>query len=160
MKNNTPLISIVIPIYNTERYLHQCIDSILAQRVRDYEVLLVDDGSTDGSAAVCDEYAQKEPGVRVIHKQNGGLVSARNAGIAQAKGEYILYVDGDDRVDLNWLDVIRHQILSAPEKPDIVVFGSAMIYYDRQKINPINTDAGYYDRTRLEQEILPRPCSP
>ena len=155
------LFSVIVPVYNVKDYLRQCIDSILAQRVRDYEVLLVDDGSTDGCAAVCDEYAQKEPWVRVVHKQNGGLVSARNAGIDQAKGEYILYVDGDDRVALNWIEVIRHQILSAPEKPDIVVFGSVMIYDDRQEINLINTDAGYYDRTRMEQEILPRLlCDP
>lgn len=155
------LFSVIVPVYNVKDFLRQCVDSVLAQPVRDYEVLLVDDGSTDGSAAVCDEYAQKEPAVRVIHKQNGGLVSARNAGIAQAKGEYILYVDGDDRVASNWLEVIRQQIRSAPEKPDMVVFGSVMLYDDRQKINLINTDGGYYDRTRLEREIFPRLlCDP
>ena len=153
------LFSVIVPIYNVKKYIHPCVDSILSQNVRDYEVLLVDDGSTDGSAAVCDEYARKDTRVRVIHKPNGGLVSARNAGISQAKGEYILYVDGDDRVSANWLEVIYHKIVSAPEKPDIVVFGSVMIYENRQKNNIINTEDGFYDRARLEKEIFPRLLS-
>ena len=150
------LFSVIVPVYNVKGFIRPCVDSILSQSFRDYEVLLVDDGSTDGSSAICDEYEQKEPRVRVIHKQNGGLVSARNAGIAQANGEYILYVDGDDWVSEKWLEVIRHQIVSAPEKPDIVVFGSVMVYDNRQRNNIINTEAGFYDRTRLEKEIFPR----
>ena len=128
------LFSVIVPIYNVIDFIHPCIDSILSQNSEDFEVLLVDDGSTDGSAAVCDEYAQKDDRIRVIHKQNGGLVSARNTGIANAKGDYILYVDGDDWVSEKWLEVIYHQIVSSPEKPDIVVFGSVMIYDDRQNI--------------------------
>ncbi len=84
--------SVIVPIFNVNNFIHKCIDSILSQNAHEYELLLVDDGSTDGSAAICDEYAQKDNRVKVIHKQNRGLVSARNAGIAQAKGEYILYV--------------------------------------------------------------------
>lgn len=153
------LFSVIVPIYNVINFIHPCIDSILSQNSEDFEVLLVDDGSTDGSAAVCDEYAQKDDRIRVIHKQNGGLVSARNTGIANAKGDYILYVDGDDWVSEKWLEVIYHQIVSSPEKPDIVVFGSVMIYDDRQNINKINTEAGFYNRIRLEKEIFPRLIS-
>ena len=150
------LFSVIVPIYNVMDFIHPCIDSILSQNGEDFEVLLVDDGSTDGSSDVCDAYEQKDNRVKVIHKQNGGLVSARNAGIAQAKGEYILYVDGDDRVSEKWLEVIRQQIVSVPERPDIVVFGSVMVYDDRKVMNPINTEDGFYDRKRLEKEIFPR----
>ena len=153
------LFSVIVPIHNVKLFIHKCIDSVLSQNFDDYEVLLVDDGSTDGSADICDEYSQKDIRVSVIHKENGGLVSARNAGIAQAKGEYILYVDGDDWVSANWLEVIYSQIVSVPEKPDVVVFGSVMIFENRKKINLINAEAGLYNRTRLEKEIFPRLLS-
>ncbi|MCR5206068.1 MAG: glycosyltransferase [Lachnospiraceae bacterium] len=149
------LFSVIIPIYNIKDFLRKCIDSVLSQNFDDYEIVLVDDGSTDGCSAICDEYAQNNSQVRVIHKENGGLVSARNTGIKEAQGEYILYVDGDDWVSQNWMEVISTQIYSAPENPDIVVFGSMGIYADRQSIHIINASEGFYDRHRLETEIFP-----
>lgn len=92
-------ISIVVPVYNVERYLTECVDSILNQTFRDFELVLVDDGSKDNSGKLCDEYAQKDSRIKVIHKENGGLSDARNAGIAVAKGEYIGFVDSDDCVN-------------------------------------------------------------
>ncbi|MCI8373939.1 MAG: glycosyltransferase [Lachnospiraceae bacterium] len=92
-------ISIIVPIYNIKAYLPQCIESLLYQTFSDMEILLVDDGSTDGSGKICDEYAQKDSRIRVLHKKNGGLVSARKAGLSMAKGEYIAYVDGDDFIE-------------------------------------------------------------
>ena len=89
-------LSIIVPVYKARRHLQNCIESILLQTYTDYELILVDDGSTDGSGAVCDRYAQECDKVRVIHKKNGGLSSARNAGIAAARGEYITFVDADD----------------------------------------------------------------
>lgn len=92
-------LSIIVAVYNVEEYLPQCIDSILAQEYKDYELILVDDGSTDLSGQICDEYAKRtdfQPSIRVVHKQNGGLPSARNAGLDIAKGEYTAFVDGDD----------------------------------------------------------------
>lgn len=89
-------ISIIVPVYNTEKYLHKCIDSILNQTFEDFELILVDDGSTDSSRLICDEYAKKDERVVVIHKENGGLSSARNAGLDAAKGEYISFIDSDD----------------------------------------------------------------
>ena len=91
-------LSIIVPVYKVRRHLQKCIESILQQTYTDYELILVDDGSTDGSAAICDRYAQECDKVKVIHKKNGGLSSARNAGIAAARGEYITFVDGDDTV--------------------------------------------------------------
>ena len=91
-------LSIIVPVYNIRRYLQRCIESILQQTYTDYELILVDDGSPDGCGSVCDRFAQECDKVKVIHKKNGGLSSARNAGIAAAKGEYITFVDGDDTI--------------------------------------------------------------
>ena len=93
-----PTISVIVPVYNVEKYLRCCVDSILAQTFTDIEVLLVDDGSTDGSGAICDEYAQKDSRVRVFHKPNGGVSSARNLGLDKAAGKWIMFVDSDDKV--------------------------------------------------------------
>lgn len=94
-----PKISIIVPVYNTEKYLHHCIDSILAQTFTDIELLLIDDGSTDKSGKICDEYAEKDSRVRVYHKENGGVSSARNLGLDKAVGEYIGWVDSDDCIE-------------------------------------------------------------
>lgn len=88
--------SIVVPVYNVEKYLRECIDSILSQTFTDFELILVDDGSKDNSPLICDEYAQKDGRIKVIHKQNGGLSDARNVGTNEAKGSYIVYIDSDD----------------------------------------------------------------
>lgn len=93
------LISVIVPVYNVEEYLPRCVDSILAQSYRNLEVILVDDGTKDASDKICDAYAEKDPRVRVIHKENGGLSSARNAGIAIARGEYLGFVDSDDWIE-------------------------------------------------------------
>lgn len=95
------LISIIVPVYNMEKYLDRCMESILNQTYKHLEIILVDDGSTDSSPEKCDEYAQKDGRVRVIHKQNGGLSDARNAGLEIAAGEYIGYVDSDDWIEMD-----------------------------------------------------------
>ena len=97
------LISVVVPIYNMEAYLAQCLDSLLAQRFTDFELLLVDDGSRDASPAICDRYADRDNRIRVIRKPNGGVSSARNVGIEAARGRYLLFVDPDDWVDEDFL---------------------------------------------------------
>ncbi len=93
--------SIVVPIYNVEKYLAECIESVLVQSFGDYELILVDDGSKDASPQICDEYSRKDDRIKVIHKVNGGLSDARNVGTAVAQGEYIVYIDSDDYVDDN-----------------------------------------------------------
>ena len=90
------LISVIGPVYNVEKYLPQCMDSILSQTYNNIQIILVDDGSTDSSTLICDEYACKDNRVEVIHKENGGLSSARNAGIDVARGNYIIFIDSDD----------------------------------------------------------------
>lgn len=91
-------ISIIIPVYNTEAYIPACVESILSQSYSDFEVILIDDGSTDGSGVICDEYARRDCRVRVFHKENGGVSSARNLGLDNASGEWIFFVDSDDQV--------------------------------------------------------------
>ena len=98
------MISIIVPIYNVENYLKQCINSILEQTYSDFEIILVDDGSTDKSGLLCDEFSIKDDRIRVIHKTNGGLSDARNVGTEAAKGSYITYIDSDDYVSLDYLE--------------------------------------------------------
>lgn len=114
--------SIIIPCYKVEQYLHQCVDSVLAQTYEDYEVILVDDGSPDNSPAICDEYGKKTNKVKVIHKPNGGLSDARNAGLDVARGEFVLFLDSDD-----WWDdkEALRKIDTCIKKSgaDIIIFG-------------------------------------
>lgn len=98
------LISIIIPIYNVEKYIHKCLDSICNQTYQNIEIILVEDGSPDNCGKICDEYAQKDKRIIVIHKENGGLSSARNAGLDIAKGEYISFIDSDDFIALDFIE--------------------------------------------------------
>ena len=114
MNNNTmPKISVIVPVYNAEKYLHRCIDSILAQTFTDFELLLINDGSKDDSGKICDEYAAKDVRVRVFHKENGGASSARNMGLENAKGEWITFVDSDDTLLQNALEVLYESLVSS-----------------------------------------------
>ena len=99
-----PLVSIIVPVYNVKPYLNRCVNSLLGQSYQNMELLLVDDGSTDGSETLCDEYAAQDARVRVLHKKNGGLSDARNAGVDAAKGEYLSFVDGDDWVSPYYIE--------------------------------------------------------
>lgn len=120
MNDKAPLFSIIIPVYGVEAFLPQAIESVLAQSVSDWEMLLVDDGSKDGCGKICDDYAARDCRIRVIHKENGGLVSARQAGANASTGQYILNVDGDDYIEPTLLEAVQRSILEA--EPDIVAF--------------------------------------
>lgn len=96
---NNPKISVIVPVYNVEKYIPRCIDSILAQTFTDFKLLLIDDGSQDLSGKICDEYAKKDNRIKVFHKENGGVSSARNAGLDNAQGEWIIFVDSDDWIE-------------------------------------------------------------
>lgn len=101
---NQGLVSIIVPVYKAEKYIHQCIDSLLTQTYRNIEVILVDDGSPDHCGKICDEYAAKDCRVKVIHQQNGGVSAARNVGLANATGEWITFVDADDSVTCAYIE--------------------------------------------------------
>ncbi len=106
-----PIISIIVPIYNVDKYLEKCIESILRQTFRAYELILVDDGATDTSPLICDKYAQQDDRIRVIHKSNGGLSSARNAGLNTMTGEYVAFIDSDDWIALDMLELLYENIV-------------------------------------------------
>ncbi len=112
-------ISIIIPVYNSEAFLHRCIQSCLKQTYEGFELLLINDGSTDKSGAICDMYAQKDPRVKVIHKKNGGVSSARNAGLKHAAGDYIIFVDSDDWINEDFLE----RISLIGDEADFLIFG-------------------------------------
>lgn len=114
-----PAISVIIPVYKAENYLHKCVDSLLAQTFTDFEVILVDDGSSDRSGAICDEYSQKDSRVKVIHKENGGVSSARQCGIDNAQGEYTIHADPDDWVENNMLEELYRK--AKKENADMVI---------------------------------------
>lgn len=148
-----PKLSVIVPIYNVATYLRECLDSILSQSFTDYELILVDDGSTDDSGAICDEYASNEKRVSVIHKDNEGLVRARKTGLLMASGDYVICVDGDDWIEAGAFEYLAG--LMDYENVDIVL---AARYKDTgassRKIEQAFSE-GRYDRSRIEKEILP-----
>ncbi len=105
------MISVIVPVYNVEKYLARCVDSILAQDFSDYEILLIDDGSTDSSGKICDKYEEKNSCIRTVHKQNGGLSDARNRGIEESAGEFICFIDSDDYIAKNMLSTLYRLII-------------------------------------------------
>lgn len=127
-------ISIIVPVFNVEKYLNRCIDSILSQSFGDYELLLVDDGSADGSGKICDEYAKKDSRIKVFHKNNGGLSSARNFGIEQSSAPYIGFVDSDDYIAPDMYELLYYNIQK--EDADISMCALFDIYNGRpEKVN-------------------------
>ena len=119
------MISVIVPIYNSEKHLNKCVDSILNQTYKDLEIILIDDGSTDNSPKICDEYAKNDNRIKVIHKENGGLSSARNAGLKIATGEYITFVDSDDYIDVTMYEKM-HASIKKPNA-DICMCGSKTV---------------------------------
>ena len=124
-------VSIIVPVYQVEKYIRQCVDSILAQTFTDFELILVDDGSTDQSGQICDEYARADERVRVIHKKNGGLSDARNKGLDQAVGNYFMFVDSDDYIAPTMVECLYKTILN--EKADIAVCNFLYFFENHKK---------------------------
>ncbi len=106
------LISVIIPVYNVEKYLKRCVDSIRKQTYTNLEIILVNDGATDNSGKICEEYAQFDPRIKVINKKNGGLSDARNAGIEMAQGKYLCFVDSDDWIAINCIEILEHNLVT------------------------------------------------
>lgn len=151
------LFSLIVPVYNTEQYLSRCVDSILGQTYKNFELILVDDGSLDGSPKMCDEYAKKDSRMRVIHQKNGRQTKARNAGLSISKGEYILLVDSDDWIELNLLEVVLDEILKSGS--DIVTFDSYFSRGDRRVAMHQAVPSGVFDKQGLINNIYPKMIS-
>lgn len=147
-----PFFSVILPVYNVIPYLDRCIQSVLAQEFVDYELILVDDGSTDGSGEVCDIYSSQYDFIHVIHKENGGLSSARNAGLTVAKGKYIWWVDSDDWIEPNALHILYQA--SVATVPDIVKFGYFRAEKDcRTQCNNAILSEGFYGCENVDQLV-------
>lgn len=146
---NKEVISIVVPIYKVEKYIKKCIDSIIKQTYKNIEIILVDDGSPDGCGKICDEYAQKDKRVKVIHKENGGLSDARNVGIDISTGKYICFVDSDDYIENNYIEVLYKYIVE--NKVSISQCGINKVTENEQIIENI----GYQnDKVENSKQIL------
>lgn len=146
-------ISVIVPVYNTEKYLRQCIDSILGQTFKDIEVICIDDGSTDRSPQILDDYADNDCRVKVIHKANGGLVSARKTGLKEATGEYIGYVDSDDWIEANMYEELLGTLVN--KQVDIAMCGRFEDNEDISRRVYHGLPAGRYYKWELKKTIYP-----
>lgn len=140
--NQIPTISVIVPIYKVEQYLRPCIDSILTQTFTDFELLLIDDGSPDYSGKICDEYAKKDLRIKVFHKENGGVSSARNLGIEQSKGEWICFIDADDLIKKDLFST-AYNIISL-KNIDLYIFGCNSLKNEAEA-ELFSYKEGYYD---------------
>lgn len=155
MKNaaSNPMISVIVPIYNVAPYLERCVDSIIKQTYKNLEIILVDDGSTDGASEMCDQFQQQDNRIKVIHKVNGGLVSARKAGIIEASGKYAAYVDSDDWIEHDMYQILVKQM--EENDADIVTSGVYRDYPNDIVEEFDHMQEGVYESERIKDEILP-----
>lgn len=149
MEPEFPLISVIIPIYNVEDYLEQCINSVCTQSYENLQIIIVDDGSTDNSLSVCKKYQERDRRVEVLHKENGGQTSARKAGLRTAAGEYVSFVDGDDWIDRDTFEKII-PYLSEPVRADIVAYGCIEEYPEYKNYRYNTVGEGLYTEKKLE----------
>lgn len=152
--NEYPFVSVIVPAYNIELYVGQCVESIIAQTYCDWELILVNDGSCDRTGEICDEYAKNDERIKVIHKKNGGLVSARKRGLQEAQGEYIFYVDGDDWVTSDALETLC--TCAKRENADIVIADYIHVQGDEKKYTMQEIREGLYTKEDLHKEFYPR----
>lgn len=146
------LISIIVPVYNVAPYLHRCLDSIVKQTYSHFEVLLINDGSTDGSAAICQEYVDKDSRIRLVHQENRGPSAARNLGISLAKGEYVTFIDSDDFVEATYLELLHKALVT--NHSDISVCNFTSFNEERQAFLFSITSEMYFEKTYSVQEWL------
>ena len=150
----TPLVTVVIPIYNVEKYLDRCVISIVNQTYKNIEIILVDDGSPDNCPQMCDEWAKKDERIRVVHKRNAGLGMARNSGLEIARGEYILFIDSDDYLDLSTIELCVSSALH--NNSDVVIFGRKDVDDDGVvgEMN-IKTNTDVFTGDEVQHTLLP-----
>lgn len=151
--SSTPFLSVIVPVYNVEKYLNHCLDSILAQTFTDFEVLLIDDGSTDASGALCDAYARKDTRIRCFHQKNGGHTAARQAGFRHALGQYATFVDSDD-----WIDPAMYQTMCGQAKKtgaDVVCCNYTAVTPEKSIERRDVCAPGFYDRSMMETLVYP-----
>ena len=148
------IISVIVPVYNIEQYISKCLESIINQSFKDIEIIVVDDGSTDQSGAICDMYAQKDERICVIHKQNEGLVRARKTGLENSTSEYITYVDGDDWIEKDaYLHMYNDALLTDAE---MLLYNHFESVGSKDILICHGIRSGFYDRKKIEKDIIPQ----
>ena len=148
------MISVIIPVYNVEKYVAKCLDSVIAQTYRDLEIIIVDDGATDSSGKICDEYASKDERIQVIHKSNGGLSSARNAALDIATGEYIAFVDSDDYLALEAFEKCHTKLVETGA--DVCMFSHCTINDAGCTPHNLPLEKDFYSTNEVKDFILPK----
>lgn len=148
------MISIIVPVYNSKRYLPRCIESICGQTYRELEILLVDDGSTDGSGEICEAYARKDPRILVVHQENGGAVRARREGLSLASGEYIAFADSDDWLEPQMLEMLHESLCG--QGAEIAMCGRYEETGRATRAVSQGIAAGRYDKEALIRQVYPR----
>lgn len=147
-----PKISVIVPIYNQEKYIRECVDSIIHQDYENLEIILVDDGSTDESGKICDAYADANKQIVVMHTENNGLIRARYNGVCMASGQYVTFVDADD-----WIRASTYsKMIWDNENADIIVCGIIRAYADKEIVQYPYLKAGKYEKEQIEKEVLPK----
>jgi len=151
---DNPLISVIVPVYKVEPYLRKCVDSIIAQTYTNLEIILVDDGSPDNCGKICDEYAERDERVRVVHKENGGLSDARNAALNIMKGEYVVFVDSDDWILPDYVKDMYENLVKY--ESDISLSGTIYVYENNKKdmILAINDADGLYTQREAVENLF------
>jgi len=145
--------SVILPIYNVEKYLAECVESVLKQTFGDYELILVDDGSKDSSGKICDEYAQRDSRIRVIHKENGGASDSRNVGLKNALGDYIVYIDSDDYIIADdFLSDLYDEIKI--KNSDVVLYKFCKFYDDTNKMEKCTFSLDFLEKVKNTDELL------
>lgn len=155
MSNETIKISIIVPIYNVEDYIRQCVESIIGQSYGNLEIILVDDGSTDSCPEICDGYAKKDARIHVIHKKNGGLVNARKAGVSVASGEYVIGVDGDDWIEKDRIEVLVKDGIQ-PTHADMIYLAGFIKDFGKESTHiSFNVPNKLFENDEIENKVFP-----
>ena len=148
------LISVIVPVYNVEKYLRQCLDSLLAQTYKDIEVIMVDDGSTDNSGIICDDYAEKNKNYYVVHKTNAGLGMARNTGLECANGNYIVFIDSDDYIEKNCIEILYKNLIKY--HVEMCKGGFKRVLDSGETVTERKYQLEYFEGEKARTELLPR----
>lgn len=160
MDKEQPLISVIVPVYNVEKYLKKCVDSITSQTYKNLEILLVDDGSTDSSGQICNEFEKNDARIKVIHKKNGGLSDARNAGLDRAKGQYYAFIDSDDYIQDNTIEIMLNAIKK--NKSEIAVCNMIRFLEEGETVQfycPTDHEVLYQGNQRYKTLNQPSVCN-
>lgn len=146
------LISVIIPVYNVEKYINRCLDSVIGQTYKNIEIILVDDGSTDNSGKICDEYAEKDKRIRVIHKENGGQSEARNYALGVAKGKYITFLDSDDYITKDYIEYMYELLKNS--SADISICGVQIVNFEDKEYKIDETEVKIYNTKEAFENLL------